>query len=392
MEKEEFKEERPEENELDALEQSLKELEAEIEAQKVFQEEQKNKLVQEIADMVEGNRKLRTQVIEGRPAMLKEYREKAQAIIQEKENEIKLEGGKLNALEEKFTALKPSAASEKVKEIEGKLLDLEDKLQKRKDALEQIKAEAKHNLEEYEQRFADADEMNKEIVKDDVGWSVQQVLEAHREFGGEDFGAYASELPDLVKKELELRPKRRQEENRIEKINTELDAFEGKLTEASEEFNSLQAEAEKVFTALEQELRSPELLKEVEDLKVARKKKESARFSKEKAQKEMQEIQKTLQEKREALVKRVDEVRNKWYKFQSTYVRKDSPKYVEFFYNTYRRSFHEDLIGDMTTQYNDRMEFLKKRFEDFSEGADKFEKDFNKRQREVWDQLSKIFD
>lgn len=384
--------ERPEENELDTLEQSLKELEAEIEAQKAFQEEQKNKLVQEIADMVEGNRGLRKQVIEGRPTMLKEYREKAQAITQDKENEIKSEETKLNALEERFAALKPSSTSEKVKEIEERLLDLEDKLQKKKDALEQIKGDSRRNLEEYEQRFADADEMNKEVVKDDVGWSMQQVLEAHREFGGEDFGAYASELPDLVKKELELRPKRREEENRIEKFNTELDAFEKKLSEASEEFNSLQAEAEKVFTALEQELRSSDLLKEAEDLKAAQKKKESARFSREKAQKQMQEIQKALREKREALVKRVDEVQNKWYKFQSTYFRKDSPKYVNFFYHIHIQSFREDLIGDMATQYNNRVEVLKKRSEIFLEEADKFGKDFNRRQREVWDQLSKIFD
>lgn len=383
--------ERPEENELDTLEQSLKELEVEIEAQKAFQEEQKNKLVQEIADMVEGNRGLRKQVIEGRPTMLKEYREKAQAITQEKENEIIKEETKLNALEERFAALKPSSTSEKVKEIEERLLDLEDKLQKKKDALEQIKEDARRNLEEYEQRFADADEMNKEIVKDDVGWSVQQVLEAHREFGGEDFGAYASELPSLVKKELELRPLRRQEEGVIERESSKLDAFEGKLTEASQEFDSLQAEAEKVLTALEQELRSPDLLKEVEDLKDSLKKKESARFSREKAKEQAKEIQTTLQEKRRDLIREIEKLRGKRYAFQNTYFRSGSPKYVEFFYHTYRAP--ENLTGDLVTQYNDRAELLKKRFGDFSSEVEKFEKDLNRREREVLEPLlSKVFD
>lgn len=384
--------ERPEENELDTLEQSLKELEAEIEAQKAFQEEQKNKLVQEIADMVEGNRGLRKQVIEGRPTMLKEYREKAQAITQEKENEIKLEGGKLNALEERFAALKPSSTSEKAKEIEERLLDLEGKLQKKKDALEQIKEDSRRNLEEYEQRFAAADEMNKEIVKDDVGWSMQQVLEAHREFGGEDFGAYASELPDLVKKELELRPKRREEENRIEKYNIELDAFEKKLSEASEELKALQAEAEEVFTNLEKELRSSDLLKEVEDLKAAQKKKESARFSREKAKEQAKEIQTTLQEKRKDLIRGTEKLRDKQYAFQNTYFREKSPKCVKFFYPAYKQSFREDLIGDMVTQYNNRVELLEKRFEDFSGEVEKFEKDLNRRYREVTNQVSEIFD
>jgi len=333
----------------DSLLQELERIEQALEERKAKEQD----LINEIADLAEGNIALAKKVgskegQEERSKYQKEKKVKEQEridhLFSEEKSLLEQEEAKIPIIEEKINALDPG---EKLK-IEAKLAEIKKSLVQKRDDLEERTKEAWQDFEEEQTLIGELKSEQEERKSRPIDFATQDVMTAHNLQG--------VDLEDLKKKVTQEVNARNTTHNAFENLKQNQAEFEGKLQkldQAKKDFQIVEKNIDNIFLELENILGSKKFQEEIQARKDQYRKKENAKLFKD--PKGMQEIQDFLRIKRDNLMDKISECQKIEREYKNNYLQGRYSKIVDIeskplYSSSHTLSYEEirDPVGKIT--------------------------------------------
>lgn len=228
----------------DSVLKDLEALEQLIQKKEVPEEE----LVNEIADMAEGNnalaQKIKSSPIkirgEGFRAMVSEEEKANSHFVNQKEGEIKSLEEKVSNAEKKISDLMEVDKTEGMARLE----EVKKGIEERKKSLKEARLEKMNSLAELEKTIASHNFEQEEISSRYVDYAVDNVIEAHKIFEGKEFNLDKGALKEKVKTELKGREDLKRTLDYIENKNSDLERYENYIQEVKTDFGEIKSDIE----------------------------------------------------------------------------------------------------------------------------------------------------
>jgi len=175
-------------------------------------EQTKRDMAKEVADMVEGNKRLSADTEKFERADLHKFSPESNAHQLNKElNNLGQANGKLDVLEQELTALEADAGPEAVKELKADIETQRTELTKKQQELEQSKKIESEGVRE-----------QREVAQNPLGFALNQVVLAHAEAGDANFSNKQEELREAVQQELKVREQAAHEQEGVQRDEEDL--------------------------------------------------------------------------------------------------------------------------------------------------------------------------
>lgn len=361
----------------------------------------KSQLVREIADMVEGNRRLSEKGdFESRgwgyEKTEAEERKKLEDEIAERRIVIKQER---TTLEEQKTAVADFESqfgeTENSRNIKIEIQAAERDLQERTQKLEIDEANIEKTIEELKTKHSIFKEKQNEIAQNDIKFALESVLNAHHETESQDYSKYREELTQITIEELKRRETKRKQEDFIAKIEPGIIEAEKIIQEARNDLEQLKQKINKAFNEIEEELQDE--APQVNKLKDKWANKQDARIFKGKAQREAEDIKEQLKARKQEFYSQIVNLANEVLEFswrQRSGSNKTIGNIVSFGLHLYRFSTFStepDLTGK-GEGLNMRIDESEKNARELTSQIHDYRAETQKRMGKIETDLKRVFD